>query len=110
MRNPATKLSTPTLLGIPFDGNSSYLRGAAQAPPLIREAFHCNSSNASTETGVNLQSPDAISDLGDLALSQDITAFDSITMAVQELLDTGGRPVCLGGDHSITFPILRAVG
>jgi arginase len=110
VRSRPTKLSTPTLLGIPFDANSSYLRGAAQAPPLIREAFRCNSSNSWTETGVNLRSPYAISDLGDLTLSQDITAFDSITRAVQELLDTGHRPVCLGGDHSITYPILRAVG
>jgi agmatinase len=110
MRNWPTKLSTPTLLGIPFDANSSYLRGAAEAPPLIRAAFHCDSSNSWTETGVNLRAPYAISDLGDLTLSDDRTAFDAITRAVQELIDTGHRPVCLGGDHSITFPILRAVG
>jgi hypothetical protein len=28
----------PVILGIPLDHNSSYLRGPAQAPPLIREA------------------------------------------------------------------------
>ena len=30
---------TPTLLGIPFDGQSSYLRGAGDAPAKIREAL-----------------------------------------------------------------------
>lgn len=109
-RDKKAGLGIPTLLGIPFDANSSYLRGAANAPPLIREAFRCESSNSWTETGVNLRSPYAMSDVGDLPLPQDITAFDSITQAVRELLDTGHRPVCLGGDHSITFPILRAIG
>ncbi len=34
-----------TILGIPFDANSSYLRGAAQAPPLIRQALFSDSAN-----------------------------------------------------------------
>src|SRR5580693_337085 len=44
----ARQPGTPVLLGIPFDANSSYLRGTADAPPLIRKAFHCDSSNSST--------------------------------------------------------------
>jgi arginase len=98
--------SKPTLLGIPFDANSSYLRGAADAPPLIREAFHCDSSNSSTESGTEL-STESVLDAGDLALPPD-SAFPAIESAVGELLDKGQRPVCLGGDHSITYPILRA--
>jgi arginase len=104
------KTSRPTLLGIPFDANSSYLRGPADAPPLIRQAFHCDSSNSWAETGVNLGSPEMFSDAGDLKLPQDEAAFDLITQAVAALLDSGSRPVCLGGDHSVTFPILRAFG
>jgi arginase len=98
--------SKPTLLGIPFDANSSYLRGAADAPPLIREAFHCDSSNSSTECGTEL-STESVLDAGDIALPPD-SAFPAIESAVGELLDKGQRPVCLGGDHSITYPILRA--
>ena len=107
---PMQKISTPTLLGIPFDANSSYLRGPADAPPLIRQAFHCDSSNSWTESGIDLGSPEIFSDAGDLNFPQDETAFDLITQAVAKLLDNGSRPVCLGGDHSITFPILRAFG
>jgi len=100
------KPSKPTLLGIPFDVNSSYLRGAADAPPLIREAFHCDSSNSSSESGVELDS-NSVLDAGDLELSND-GAFAAIENAVGKLLDEGKAPVCLGGDHSITYPIVRA--
>jgi arginase len=96
----------PALLGIPFDANSSYLRGAADAPPLIREAFHCDSSNSSTESGVEL-SADSLLDAGDLTLPPE-GAFPAIESAVCGLLDKGQTPVCLGGDHSITYPIVRA--
>ncbi len=98
----------PVLLGIPFDANSSYLRGAADAPPLIREAFHCDSSNSSTESGIEL-GPEVVLDAGDLALPAD-GAFSTIEGAVGELVDKGQNPVCLGGDHSITYPIVRAFG
>ena len=40
--NPAV-----ALLGIPYDANSSYLRGAADAPPRIREALFRKSSSVS---------------------------------------------------------------
>jgi arginase family enzyme len=106
MRSQRMNPSKPTLLGIPFDANSSYLRGAADAPPLIREAYHCDSSNSSTESGIEL-SAESILDAGDLALPPD-SAFPAIESAVGELLDKGQRPVCLGGDHSITYPIVRA--
>jgi len=96
----------PTLLGIPFDANSSYLRGAADAPPLISEAFHCDSSNSSTENGIEL-SAESVLDAGDLKLLTD-SAFTTIENAVGELLDKGQNPLCLGGDHSITYPIVRA--
>ena len=43
------------VLGLPFDANSSFLRGAAQAPPRIREAFNSYASNYFTEAGVDLE-------------------------------------------------------
>ena len=99
---------TPILLGIPFDAHSSFLRGAAGAPTAIRSAFHSTSWNYWTELGVDLGTPGIFEDAGDLKLSDD--PFASIEAAVSDLLGKGLRPVCLGGDHSIAFPILRAVG
>jgi arginase len=96
----------PALLGIRFDANSSYLRGAADAPPVIREAFCCDSSNSSTESGIELNA-ESFLDAGDVKLPSD-GAFTAIESAVRGLLDQGQAPVCLGGDHSITYPIVRA--
>jgi len=94
------------LIGVPFDANSSYLRGAAAAPPLIREALRCQASNTWAETGVDVGS--SFLDAGDLILAAD-SAFSIIENSVAEALNNGQLPLCLGGDHSITYPIIRAV-
>lgn len=99
----------PTLLGVPLDENSSYKRGAAAAPPLIRDALRCDSSNMWTELGVDLGAEGAYEDVGDLRLPEKDT-FPAIEHAVDALLDKRQRSVCLGGDHSITYPIVRAFG
>ncbi len=100
-------LGTPTLLGIPFDAYSSYLRGAGDAPPKIREALRCDASNSWTESGVDLGMAGVYEDAGDLAFSEK-EAFPAIEAGVGELIDAGKRPVSLGGDHSITYPVVKA--
>lgn len=107
MANPSGR---PILVGIPWDANSSYLRGAAAAPPLIRDAFRSDASNLWTETGVDLGTPGVFNDNGDLELFFAASPFAVIEQSIGELLDAGRRPLCLGGDHSITYPIVRAFG
>ena len=108
--NPkSAKPGTPVLLGIPFDANSSWLRGAAGSPPIIRVAFGSDSANLSTESGGDLSAEGAYCDAGDLNFTFE-QPFAAIEAKVGELLDHGLRPVCLGGDHSITLPIVRAFG
>jgi arginase len=103
------KPGTPVILGIPFDANSSWLRGPAGAPPIIRVAFNSSSSNSWTETGVDLGPQGTYCDAGDLKFTFE-EPFAAIEKRVGELLDNGLRPVCLGGDHSITLAIVRAFG
>jgi arginase len=102
----------PTLLGIPFDANSSFLRGPSRAPQKIREALHSDASNSWSESGVDIAAPDAYTDAGDLQLRDSkLTVaedFNAIEEAVEKLLATGASPVSFGGDHSITYPILKA--
>jgi arginase len=102
----------PTLLGIPLDVNSSYLRGAAGAPAKIREALRSDASNNWTELGVDLGAAGAFADAGDLKLNDARATvgedFAEIERAVGELLEKGERPVSLGGDHSIAYPIMKA--
>jgi arginase len=98
---------TPTLLGIGFDSCSPYLWGAGAAPRMIREALRCGASNHWTETGVDLGGDGAYEDADDLALD-DKDAFSGIEAAVANILEQGARPVSLGGDHSITYPVVKA--
>jgi len=100
-----SKLSIPVLLGIPFDGQSSYLRGTGDAPGKIRQALRSDASNTWTELGTDIAG--AYEDAGDLKLDEK-NAFSAIESGIGSLLDAGKRPVSLGGDHSITFPIVKA--
>lgn len=101
----------PTLLGLPYDASSSYLRGAASAPAAIRAALACDSSNSWSEAGLDLGATGVLADAGDLALPPADAAESRarIERGVAEVLARGGRPLLLGGDHSVTYPILRAV-
>ncbi len=101
-------MGVPTLIGVPFDAYSSYLRGAGEAPARIREALRCDASNSWTETGVDLSVAGVYGDAGDLAFAEE-DAFAAIEAGVGGLLDQGKRPVSLGGDHSITYPVVKAV-
>jgi arginase len=105
---PQTIFGVPTLLGLPFDGASSYLRGAGEAPGKIREALRCDASNSWTELGVDLGVAGVYEDAGDLEFTKQ-DAFEAIEAGVGGLIERGKRPVSLGGDHSITFPIVKAV-
>ncbi len=97
----------PTLLGIPYDASSSYLRGAAAAPPRIREALASPSSNKWSEALQDLGASDTLGDAGDLDVSGD-DPRRTIETGARAILHRNGRPLSLGGDHSITFPLLRA--
>ena len=100
-------LGPPTLLGVPFDANSSFMRGTAEAPPLIREAFESDASNKWSETGVDVGATGVFEDAGDLSFTEQ-NAFAAIEKAIDGLLAKKQRPLVLGGDHSITYPIIKS--
>jgi arginase len=99
----------PRLIGLPYDASSSYLRGPAEAPPLIRAALQSPHWNSWAEEGRDLAGPAGLSDAGDLAVSLTAESRGQIEAGIAALLATGGRPIALGGDHSVTYPIVRAV-
>ena len=59
---------TPTLLGLPYDASSSFLRGPAEAPPLIRKELWSEATNPWSEALIDLSAPGALADAGDLEL------------------------------------------
>ena len=100
--------ATVALLGLPTDSNSSYLRGPAKAPGEIRAALRNEGSNAFTESGQDLNAPGALADLGDAPMVEDERDRETIAARVSEQLDLGRRVLSLGGDHSVTHPIVTA--
>jgi arginase len=102
-------MSPVTFLGAPWDGSSSFQSGAADAPQAIRQALRSPSSNSWNERGDDLSTDDVLVDAGDLSLPQDAAAArQAIEEGVRAILREGRRLLVLGGDHSITFPVLKA--
>lgn len=97
-----------TLLGAPSDANSSFLRGAAAAPREIRAALHSPSANLWTETGIDLGVEGVLRDAGDLELGPNGDDWTKLEAGVRERLLAGERLIVLGGDHAITYPVVRA--
>jgi agmatinase len=103
------RMGKPALIGLPYDASSSYQRGAAAAPACIREALHCPSSNLWTEALVDLGAEGVLRDAGDVDLARPERARAAIEQAIERLADDGTRPIALGGDHSVTYPVVRAL-
>jgi arginase len=102
---PQPKVS---VLGVPLDENSSYLRGAAEAPARIRENLYCGSANLCTESGLDLTDHLTVHDAGDLVFTPGTPPMPQIEEAVTKLLAEQNKVLTLGGDHSITYPIIQA--
>jgi agmatinase len=97
------------LIGAPTDRHSSFLRGAALAPPLIRSALWSDHGNMAAESGVELSVDVLLGDAGDLPLSEADGDDALIAAAVAEAVREGAVPLVLGGDHSITVPVIEAL-
>ena len=98
------------LLGIPFDGGTSYRTGARFGPRAVRE----QSSLIRPWNPVLKVHPFErlrIADCGDvdtvpISIERTLAAIDARVSAV---IAEGAMPVCVGGDHSVTLGILRAL-
>jgi agmatinase len=100
---------TVRLIGLPTDSHSSFLRGAAQAPPAIRAALASDHGNMSCENGHELGVDILLEEGADLALREDADDFDRIAMASRDAAGAGVVPIFLGGDHMVSFPILAGL-
>jgi agmatinase len=98
------------LIGIPYDGGTTYRPGPRFGPRHVREQSAIIRP-WNPVLNVNPFSRWRIADYGDLSinpLSLDDT-YGRITKQLTEVNDAGARALCVGGDHSILLPILRAV-
>jgi agmatinase len=96
------------IFGIPFDEKSSYLKGAAGGPQAIREASTGEAINAWTESGLDLEQEATIVDLGDIDVTGSFRdVFARTEKKIEQILEKEAVPVVLGGDHSLTYPIVK---
>ncbi|MCG8566059.1 MAG: arginase family protein, partial [Desulfobacterales bacterium] len=92
--------------GIPFDANSTFRRGPAQAPARIRESYFSDSANLWSEQNLDLAGLDHLVDTGDVNCDGD--PLGAIRKATALLLKQNARVISLGGDHSVTLPLIQA--
>ncbi len=98
------------LVGIPYDGGSSYRAGARFGPRAVRE----QSSLIRPWNPVLKVHPFErlrVADYGDIdvvPISIERT-MEAIERGVAAIIAAGATPVCVGGDHSVTLPVLRAL-
>ena len=97
------------VLGVPFDAYSSYLKGPALAPEAIRQKLLTGSANSSAETGAELKEHPRIRHVGNIEWEEESQAFNAIEEVIGEVAKGGGIPLTFGGDHSITFPIVKSL-
>lgn len=100
---------TVTLIGLPTDRHSSYLRGPAKAPALIRAALFSDAGSSAAENGVELGIDILVHDRGDVPLREADGDDELIEEATRTALRERTCPIAFGGDHSVTYPIVRAL-
>lgn len=94
------------ILGVPFDGAVSASRGAAFAPDRLRELSRI--LPPFTEEGISLESI-SVGDLGNVPVSLDWEdTFSRVEQEAAGALETGRFCLFLGGDHSVSIPLICA--
>jgi arginase len=85
------------------------MRGPARAPAAIRAALQSDMGNASTEIGLERGVDFTLRDVGDLQIEEADSDDGRIEAAAHDAASSGAVPVFLGGDHSVTLPILQGL-
>jgi agmatinase len=106
------------VLGAPTDEGSPFIPGSRFAPRSIREqsmrfgAYDAGYYDADVDrTFLDYElSHDRIVDLGDAEVIPTAVevSFDNITSLTRRALSANAMPIVLGGDHAISFPVVRA--
>ncbi len=113
-RTPATETLTDIdigVIGVPYDGGVTNRPGTRHGPRAVREASalirRINSS-----TGIAPFAAARVRDLGDCWIERPYElegALGEIATFYRAVIAAGIVPLSVGGDHSISLPILRAV-
>ena len=104
------------VLGMPFDEGSPFAPGSRFGPRSIREhslrfnsagVFDCTRRKPLLTGAV---AAGRIVDIGDVDVipGSPSRSLQNLTDTVSRILKQGARPLVIGGDHTVTFPVVRA--
>ena len=97
------------ILGVPFDFTSTFRTGARFGPLAIREASQ-NIETYSFRSGIDVEDL-KIHDLGDLHVAGETDeTLKRLELTMKDILDARKTPIIIGGEHTITLGIMRAIG
>ena len=94
------------VFGIPYDENVSYRKGAKDGPAAIRETTA--PIPPTTEYFEDISAL-RVADLGDIEGESCKEVFDKAEKLTEELVRAGKFFTMIGGDHSVTIPVLRGI-
>ena len=99
------------LYGVAYDGGVTNRPGARHGPREIRNQSSLMRA-INHATGINPFELARVADVGDVRFSQvydNAAVNNDIETFVDAILSSGAMPLAAGGDHSITYPIFRAL-
>jgi agmatinase len=97
------------IVGVPFDGGTSYRPGARFGPAAVRQASRLLRPYHPAADALPFALAQVV-DAGDIACTPFSTeeAVTQIEAGADALLGRGGNLIAVGGDHTIALPLLRA--
>lgn len=101
------------ILGVPFDcGTHPFRVGARDGPHAVRHESRLIRRFHTTLTDQDVLTQMKVVDAGDVALTPGRIedAHPRIEAAAGHLLDAGCIPIAIGGDGSVSLPLMRAAG
>lgn len=95
------------VVGVPFDGTTTYKPGARYGPRSVREASY-NFERYNFILNKNLDA--TVYDLGDVEVTHGNFKKTSknVESTISEILDMNMVPLTIGGEHSISYSVLKA--
>jgi guanidinopropionase len=99
------------LVGVPMDLGVTNRAGARLGPRAVREVERIGPYNHAL--GLTPRGECNVADIGDVPLRSRFSldnSIEDITAFYARIQAAGVRPVSVGGDHSVTYPILKSLG
>ena len=110
LSSPGTASSAVAITGFPFDAATSYRPGARFGPGAIRAASTQLAELLPYPSGLDPFDHLAVVDYGDCSLDYGHPGqvADQVEAHAGKILDAGASMLSFGGDHFVTYPLLRA--